>query len=167
MTNLKTDASYAIKRYIMEVILNKTIDNLGLEGDIVKVKPGYARNYLIPQKLAAPVTSHNLARLKQEQEAIQARLEREKKKAEALSSKLSGITVIIARRVGEEDRLFGSVTSGDIAEKLAEQGIEIDKRAVVLNEPIKTLGDARVTVKVGYQMTTDITVQVVPENVGD
>lgn len=151
----------------MEVILNKTIDNLGLEGDIVKVKPGYARNYLIPQKLAAPVTSHNLARLKQEQEAIQARLEREKKKAEALSSKLSGITVIIARRVGEEDRLFGSVTSGDIAEKLAEQGIEIDKRAVVLNEPIKTLGDARVTVKVGYQMTTDITVQVVPENVGD
>lgn len=151
----------------MEVILNKTIDNLGLEGDIVKVKPGYARNFLIPQKLAAPVTKQNLARLKQEKEAIEARLEREKKSAEALTEKLSGITVIISRRVGEEDRLFGSVTSADIADKLAEQGIEIDKKAIALNEPIKTLGDSKVTVKVGYQMTTGITVQVVPEAAGD
>lgn len=151
----------------MEVILNKTIDNLGLEGEVVKVKPGYARNYLIPQKLAAPVTSQNLARLKQGQEAIKARLDREKKNAESLSAKLSGITVTIARRVGEEDRLFGSVTTGDIADKLAEQGIEIDRKAIVLNEPIKTIGDTKVSVKVGYQMTTEITIQVVPENVGD
>ncbi|MDW7771804.1 MAG: 50S ribosomal protein L9 [Desulfobulbaceae bacterium] len=151
----------------MEVILNKTIDNLGLEGDIVKVKPGYARNFLIPQKLAAPVTKQSLARLQQEQDAIQARREREKKNAELLSGKLSGITVTIARRVGEEDRLFGSVTTSDIAEKLAEQGVEIDRKAIVLNEPIKTLGDTTVTVKIGYQMTTGITVQVVPEQVGD
>lgn len=151
----------------MEVILNKTIDNLGLEGDIVKVKPGYARNFLIPQKLAAPVTNQNLARLKQEQEAIKARLEREKKNAESLSAKLSGITVTIARRAGEEDRLFGSVTSGDIAEKLAEQGIELDRKAIVLNDPIKTIGDTRVSIKVGFQMTTEITIQVVPENIGD
>ncbi|MDH3328461.1 MAG: 50S ribosomal protein L9 [Desulfobulbaceae bacterium] len=151
----------------MEVILNKTIDNLGLEGDIVKVKPGYARNYLIPQKLAASVTKQNLARLKHEQEAIQARLEREKKNAESLSAKLSGITVIIARRVGEEDRLFGSVTSSDIAEKLAEQGVEIDRKVIMLNDPIKALGDTKVTIKVGFQMTTEITVQVVPEKVGD
>jgi len=151
----------------MEVILSKTVDNLGLEGDIVKVKPGYARNFLIPQKIAVPVTNQNMARLKQEQEAIKARLERERKNAESLSEKLSGITVIVARRVGEEDRLFGSVTTADIAEKLADQGIEVDRKAIVLNEPIKTIGDTRVTVKVGYQMTTGITVQVVPENVGD
>lgn len=151
----------------MEVILNKTIDNLGLEGDIVKVKPGYARNYLIPQKLAVSVTKQNLARLKQEQEAIQARLEREKKNAEALSASLSGITVIIPRRVGDEDRLFGSVTSSDIAEKLAEQNVEIDKKAIVLNDPIKAVGDSKVTIKVGYQMTTEIIVQVVPEKIGD
>ena len=151
----------------MEVILNKTIDNLGLEGDRVKVKPGYARNFLIPQKLAAPVTKQNLARLKQEQEAIKARLEREKKNAETLSAKLSGITVILARRVGEGDRLFGSVTSGDIADKLAEQNIEIDRKTIMLNEPIKALGDTNVTIKVGYQMTTEIIVQVVAESVGD
>jgi large subunit ribosomal protein L9 len=152
---------------MMEVILNKTIDNLGLEGDIVNVKPGYARNYLIPQKLAALVTSQNLARLKQEQEAIKARLEREKKNAESLSAQLSGITVIIPRRAGEENRLFGSVTTGDIAEKLTEQGIQIDRKAIILNEPIKTVGETNVSIKVGYQMTTEITVQVVPENVGD
>lgn len=151
----------------MEVILNKTIDNLGLEGDVVKVKPGYARNYLIPQKLAVSVTKQNLASLKQEQEAIQARLEREKKSAEALSEKLSGITVVIARRVGDENRLFGSVTSGDIAEQLAEQGVDIDRKVIMLNDPIKAIGETKVPVKVGYQMTTVITVQVVPETVGD
>ena len=147
----------------MEVILNKTIDNLGLEGDIVKVKPGYARNYLIPQKLAAIVNKQNLARLQQEKEAIQARLEREKKDADSMSAKLSGITIQIARRVGEGDRLFGSVTTADIADKLESEGITIDRKSIVLNDPIKTLGDTKVTIKVGYQMTTEIIVQVVPE----
>ena len=151
----------------MEVILNKTIDNLGLEGDVVKVKPGYARNYLIPQKLASSVTKQNLARLQQEKEAIQARLDREKKEAETLSAKLSGITVSIERRVGEDERLFGSVTTADIAEKLAEEGVTIDRKSIVLNEPIKTLGDIKVNVKVGFQMTTEIIVQVVPEAVGE
>ena len=151
----------------MEVILNKTIDNLGLEGDIVKVKPGYARNYLIPQKFAVSVNKQNLAFLKQEQEAIQARLDREKMNADNLSGKLSGITIEIARRVGDEDRLFGSVTSSDIADKLKEKGIEIDRKSIMLNDPIKSLGDTKVSVKVGYQMTTEITVQVVPEIIGD
>ena len=146
----------------MEVILNRTID-LGLEGDIVKVKPGYARNYLIPQKMASLVTKQNLARLKQEQEAIQARLDREKKEAEALSAKLSGITIEIARRVGEEDRLFGSVTTADIAERLEQEGVSIDRKSINLNDPIKALGETKVGIKVGYQMTTEITVQVVPE----
>ena len=151
----------------MEVILNKTIDNLGLEGDIVKVKPGYARNFLIPQQMAVPVSKQNLARLQQEKDAIEARLERERKEAEALSAKLSGITIEIARRVGEDDRLFGSVTSADIAEKLDAKGITVDRKSIVLNDPIKSLGDTKVAVKVGFQMTTEITVQVVPETVGD
>ena len=151
----------------MEVILNKTIDNLGFEGDVVNVKPGYARNFLIPQKMAMPVTSQNMARLQQEKEAIKARLEREKKEAEGLAGKLNGVTIQIARRVGEENRLFGSVTSSDIAAKLAETGITVERKAILLNDPIKTIGDAKVSIRVGYQMTAAIIVQVVPETAGD
>lgn len=151
----------------MEVILNKTIDNLGYAGDIVKVKPGYARNYLIPQQLAMPVNKQNLAILKQQKDAFEARLEKERKEAEELSGKLNGVVVEIARQVGEEDRLFGSVTSADIAEKLAEMGIAIDKKAVALAEPIKSIGENKVSVKVGYQITTEIIVQVIPEAKGD
>ncbi len=147
----------------MEVILNRTIDNLGLEGDIVKVKPGYARNYLLPQKLALPLTRQNLARLQQQKESIQARLEREKMAAEALAAKLADVTIEIARRVGEDDRLFGSVTTADIAEKLKENGVEIDRKAIQLSEPIKTLGETKISIKIGYQMTADVTVQVIPE----
>ena len=151
----------------MEVILNKTIDNLGLEGDIVKVKPGYARNYLIPQQMALPVTKQNIAILQQQKETIQARLEKERTEAEALSEKLSGITIEIARRVGEEDRLFGSVTSADIAAELEKMEIPVDKRSISLGEPIKSLGDTKVTIKVGYQVTTEIIVQVIPETAGE
>ena len=151
----------------MEVILNQTIDNLGFEGDIVNVKPGYARNYLLPKKMAMPVNKQNLARLQQQKEAIEARLEKQKQEAEALSAKLTGVTVEIARRVGEEDRLFGSVTSADIAAKLDEMGIELDRKSIALNDPIKSLGDTKVVIKVGHQLTTNITVQVVPEAAGD
>ena len=151
----------------MEVILNKTIDNLGLEGDLVNVKPGYARNYLIPQKIAMPVNKQNLARLQQQKDAIEARLEKERKEAGTLSDKLSSVTIEIARRVGDEDRLFGSVTSADIAEKLEEKGIAIDRRTILLNDPIKSLGDTKVMIKVGYQLNTEIVVQVVPEKIGD
>jgi large subunit ribosomal protein L9 len=151
----------------MEVILNKSIDNLGFEGDIVNVKPGYARNYLIPQKMAMPVTNQNMARLQQGKEAIKARLEREKKEAEGLSAQLNNVTIQIARRVGEEDRLFGSVTAGDVAAKLAEAGITVERKAILLNDPIKTIGDTKVSIRVGYQMTAVITVQVVPEAAGD
>jgi len=151
----------------MEVILNKTIDNLGLEGDLVNVKPGYARNYLIPQKIAMSVNKQNLARLQQQKEAIEARLEKERKEAGTLSDKLSSVTIEIARRVGDEDRLFGSVTSADIAEKLEEKGITIDRRTILLNDPIKSLGETKVMIKVGYQLNTEITVQVIPETIGD
>lgn len=147
----------------MEVILNKTIDNLGFEGEIVKVKPGFARNYLIPQQMAMPVTKQNLDRLQREKDAIAARLEQERSEAEALSGKLSDVTIVIARRVGEGDRLFGSVTTADIAAKLEEIGISVDKKSISLNDAIKNIGEYRIIVKVGYQLTTEIVVQVVPE----
>ena len=151
----------------MEVILNKTIDNLGLEGDLVNVKPGYARNYLIPKQIAMPVNKQNLARLQQQKETIEARLDKERKEAGILSDKLSSITIEIARRVGDEDRLFGSVTSADIADKLEEKGLTIDRKTILLNDPIKNLGDTKVMIKVGYQLNTEIIVQVVPETIGD
>ena len=147
----------------MEVILKKTIDTLGHEGEIVNVKPGYARNYLIPKDLAATVNKASLARLQKEQQAIAKRLEEEKKNAEALSSLIEGNVIAIARRVGDEDRLFGSVNTADIAEKLAELGVNIDRRSILLPEPIKSICVCQVPIKVGYQMTTEITVQVVPE----
>lgn len=147
----------------MEVILKKTIDTLGREGELVKVKPGYARNYLIPQNLAATVNKASLARLQKEQEAIAKRLEEEKKNAKGLSAKLDDIIVSIARRVGDENRLFGSVNTADIAEKLGELGVSIDRRSIILTEPIKSIGVSQVAIKVGYQMTTEVTVQVVPE----
>jgi len=147
----------------MEIILKKTIDTLGHEGEIVNVKPGYARNYLIPKNLAATMNKASLARLQKEQQAIAKRLEDEKQIAEALSSKIEGKVVAISRRVGEEDRLFGSVNTADIAEKLAEMGVTVDRRSILLSEPIKSICVCQVPVKVGYQMTTEITVQVVPE----
>lgn len=151
----------------MEVILKKTIDTLGHEGEIVKVKPGYARNYLIPKDLAATVNKASLARLQKEQLAIAKRLEQEKKNAEALSSLIEGNVIAIARRVGDEDRLFGSVNTADIAEKLAELGVNIDRRSILLPEPIKSICVCQVPIKVGYQMTTEITVQVVPETAAE
>jgi len=151
----------------MEVILKQTIDNLGREGDIVNVKPGYARNYLLPQKMATVINKMSLALLKQEQDAIQARLARQQKETEALVAQLSGITVEITRRVGDENRLFGSVTASDITNQLKEKGISIDRRSIVLSDPIKMVGESTVAIKVGYQMMAEIKVQVVPENIDD
>jgi large subunit ribosomal protein L9 len=146
----------------MELILKQTVDNLGEEGDIVKVKPGYGRNYLIPKNIAVLANKGNLAQLEQNRTAIEARKERVKLETETLSKKLAGTTITIAQRVGEEDRLFGSVSSADIAEKLAELGIEIDRKKILLSEPIKVIGETIVSVKTGFQTTAEITVQVVP-----
>jgi len=144
----------------MELILKKTVETLGEEGDIVKVKPGYARNYLIPKKMAVLANKANLAQLEQEKAAIEARREKQRQEAESLSKKIAGAVITIKHRVGEEDKLFGSVTAADISEKLAKMDIQIDKKNILLSEPLKTLGEFNVPVKVGYQMTSDITVQV-------
>ena len=146
----------------MELILKKTVDALGEEGDIVKVKAGYGRNYLIPKKIAVIANKANLALLEQEKAVIEARREKQRQEAEALSKKISGTSITIEHRAGEEEKLFGSVTAADIAEKLAEMDIEIDKKNIHLAESIKTLGEFQVPVKVGYQMTTEITVTIVP-----
>ncbi len=146
----------------MEVILKETVDTLGQEGDIVKVKDGYARNYLIPKKIAVLANKGTLAQLEQEKAAIESRREKTQQGSENLAKKLSGVTVEIEQRVGEEDKLFGSVTASDIADKLVELDIEIDKRRILLTEPIKTIGETVVPVKVGFQMNTEITVKVVP-----
>uniref|UniRef100_UPI0040569678 50S ribosomal protein L9 n=1 Tax=Candidatus Electronema sp. TaxID=2698783 RepID=UPI0040569678 len=151
----------------MEIILKKTIDTLGREGEVVNVKPGYARNFLIPQNFATMVSKASLARLQKEQAAIAKRLEEERKAAEALAAQLVNMTVVLGRKTGSEGRLFGSVTSADITDQLAQMGVQIDRKAVMLKEPIKSVSESRVTVKVGYQMTSEITVQVVQETAAE
>lgn len=146
----------------MELILKETIDTLGEEGDLVKVKAGYGRNYLIPTSKAVLATKANMFILEQQKSVIEARKAKMTAEASYLAKKISGITVEIAQRVGEEEKLFGSVTSGDIAEKLAELGIKIDKKKILLDEPIKTIGSSMVPCKVGYQMTSEIKVDIVP-----
>jgi len=146
----------------MELILKKTVDTLGEEGDVVKVKSGYARNYLIPKQMAVIANKANLTLLDQEKAAIETRREKQRQESESASKKISGTSLTIEHRVGEEDKLFGSVTAADISAKLAEMDIQVEKKNVLLAEPIKTLGEVVVPIKVGYQMTSEITVNVVP-----
>lgn len=151
----------------MEIILKETIETLGLEGDIVKVKPGYARNFLIPRQKAVLVNKASLARLENEKQAIAARVAEQKKQAEGLAAQLAGKVIAIGKRVGDENRLFGSVTSSDIAAALLASGIEVDKRSIVLADPIKAIGEYKITIKTGYQTTATLQVQVVPETIGE
>lgn len=147
----------------MELILKQTIDNLGEEGDIVKVKPGYGRNYLIPRQLAVPATKGALAQLEQEKHAIEARKAQQRDAAEALAKQLGGALVTIEKKVGEENKLYGSVTAADIADKLKDLGIDVDRRKILLDEPLKAVGETMVPIKVGYQMITEVKVEIVPE----
>lgn len=147
----------------MELILKETIDSLGRQGDLVKVKPGYGRNYLLPQGKAVLATASNLELLEQNKATIQAQLEEEKKIAEKLSRKLAAVTLEFSELAGDDDRLFGSVTATDIYDKLKENGIVVEKKYILLSEPIKTLGESKVTVKVGFDLSTEITVNVVAQ----
>lgn len=146
----------------MELILKETISTLGQEGDIVTVRPGYGRNYLLPKKKAVVANSENRAMLAQNNAAIEARRQNERMLSEQLSKKIAGIEIVIEQLAGDDGRLFGSVTSADICSKFAEHGIVIDKKQVLLAEPIKTVSITTVPVKVGFQMTTDISVKVIP-----
>jgi large subunit ribosomal protein L9 len=147
----------------MEIILKETIETLGQEGEVVKVKPGYARNFLIPQQKAVLVSKASLARLEKEKQAIAARLAEQKKKAEGLAAMLEGKVIAIKKRVGDENRLFGSVTSNDIALALQEAGVTVEKKFIILPDQIKTAGEYKIAVKTGYQTTGYVQIQVVPE----
>jgi len=147
----------------MEVILREHIDNLGKRGEVVKVANGYARNYLLPRKLALAVTEANKRQIEREREAAEARELEEKAQAEAFSLRLSQTEIEIPRRVGENSILYGSVTSADLAQALAAKGFEIDKRKIVLHDPLKALGETTVPVKIHRDVTAQVRVKVVAE----
>jgi large subunit ribosomal protein L9 len=147
----------------MEVILREHVDNVGRRGEVVKVADGYARNYLLPRKLALLATAGNKKQIERERAKFDALEAEEQKVAEALGARLSGIEVEIARRVGETEALYGSVTSADIADALAAKGFEIDRRKLQLAEPIKKLGEYDVPVKLHREVTPHLKVRVVAE----
>ena len=147
----------------MEVILREHVEHLGRRGDVVKVAAGYARNYLLPRELALPVTQASKRQIEREREKAEARDAEERAAAEALSQRVAAFDISISRRVGENNTMFGSVTSADIAHALAAKGYEIEKRKITLAEPIKSIGEHTVQVKVHRDVTTDLKIKVVPE----
>lgn len=147
----------------MKVILKQNVTSLGKAGDIINASDGYARNFLIPKGLAAEATDKNVNSLAQEKKRILQHIEKEKHKAEELTAQLTGIVCQIARRVGEQDKLFGSVTTKDIEAALHEQGFAIDRKAILLDDPIKALGEFPVKIKIHPGITAEIKVQVVSD----
>lgn len=145
----------------MQIILRKEIERLGKTGEVVKVKPGYARNFLIPQGYAFAVTKSNLAKYEHEKKMLEIRELKEKRRAGDLAAKLEGLKLIAPVQVGEDDRMFGSVTSQDIAELIREREIEVDRRKIQLEEPIKHLGEFEVPVKLHKDVTVLIKLDVV------
>lgn len=151
----------------MQVILRETVDNLGRRGEVVKVADGYARNYLLPRGLALRVTGANLKQVERERKVAEAREADERKGAQALADRLASVEAVLARRVGETDTLYGSVTSADLAEWLATRQIEVDKRKIQLPEPIKQLGEFSVPVKLHRDVTAALKVRVVKGEAAD
>jgi len=146
----------------MEVILKETISSLGKAGDIVNVAPGYARNYLLPYGKAILADPKNVAQMERQRAAILERAAKELQELEALASQLDGVEVTLPVRVGEEGKLYGSVTAMDIAKAVEEQGFTLDKRKVQLGEPIRSLGDYDVQVKLAPDLVATLKVHVVP-----
>jgi large subunit ribosomal protein L9 len=146
----------------IEVILREHIEHLGRRGEIVRVADGYARNYLLPRKLALAVTNENKRQIEREREKAEAREAGELMEAQALQTRLEAVELAIARRVGENDTLYGSVTSADVAEALATRQLVIDRRKIQLVEPIKALGEHAVPVKLHRDVTATVKVRVVP-----
>src|SRR5436305_1534936 len=147
----------------MEVILRQHVENVGQRGEIVKVADGFARNYLLPRKLALPATAGGRKQVERERAKLDTKDAEEKGVADALAGRLSGVEVQIARKVGETEALYGSVTSGDIAEALAAKGFDVERRRIQLAEPLKRIGDVDVPVKLHRDVTATIKVRVVAE----
>ena len=147
----------------MEVILRETVENLGRRGEVVDVKNGYARNYLLPQKLALLVTDANRRQVGREREAAEAREDEERRVAAGLAERLQSVECVIIRRVGKTSTLYGSVTSADIAEFYESRQLSVDKRKIQLKEPIKELGDFSVAIRLHPDVTAEVTVKVSKE----
>jgi len=147
----------------MEVILREHVDNLGRRGEVVKVADGYARNFLLPRRLALKVTEGNKKQIERERAKFEAKEAEEQGVAQAVADRMANVDVQIARRVGETEALYGSVTSADIAAALAAKGFELDRRKIVLQEPLKRVGEYTVPVRLHRDVTTQIKVRVVPE----
>jgi large subunit ribosomal protein L9 len=147
----------------MEVILREHVEHLGDRGEVVKVADGYARNYLLPRKLALLATEGNKKQIQREKVKFDVKEAEEKKVAEAMAERLGSVEIAIARRVGETEALYGSVTSGDIAEALAAKGFELDRRKLQLADPIKRLGEFEIPVKLHREVTAKVKLKVVAE----
>jgi large subunit ribosomal protein L9 len=147
----------------MEVILREDVPNLGTIGDIVKVKPGYARNYLLPRQLAVLADRGNMRALEHQKRVVGAKRERERKQAETMAQRLTSVRVTIKARAGEEGKLFGSVTNLDIEKALAEQGFAVERRRIRLEDPIKSIGEHTVPLHLSTGVNAQITVIVEAE----
>jgi large subunit ribosomal protein L9 len=145
----------------ISVVLQKDVDNLGVGGDVVRVRPGYARNYLIPRGLALPATKGNLSRVEALKQAALARLSEVLEDARTLKGRLEKVSVKIERAVGEDNKMYGSVTTKDIEEAYQAVGIEIDRKKISLGEPIKTLGLSEVKIRLHREVEASLRVEVV------
>ncbi len=144
----------------MRVILKQDVDNLGRKGDIVNVSPGFGRNYLIPRKLALEVTPANMKMIEIERQALKKKLEKERLSYQDLTGKLNELTITFSRKAGEKDMIFGSVSAGDIKDALDKLGFDIEKKKIILEEPIKRLGNYIIPIKVFHDDKTGLKVEV-------
>src|SRR2546423_933607 len=158
-----TNHKSLITEDIMEVILREFVDKLGKRGEIVKVSNGYARNYLLPRKLALPATEGNKKHVERERKKMDTREAEEKSQAEGIAARLASVDIRIARRVGDTEQLYGSVTSADITEFLKEKGFDVDRRKLILPEPIKTIREDDVPFELHRDVTVPLQVTVVQE----
>jgi len=147
----------------MKIILREDVENLGKAGEVVKVADGYGRNYLIPRQLALPADVRNMKALEHDRMVIETRAKKARKTAEGIAASISGMSLSISARAGEEGKLFGAVTSRDIAEALDAKGIKVDRKAVQLEEPIKQLGDFKVKIRIAAEVVPEISVSVIAE----
>jgi large subunit ribosomal protein L9 len=147
----------------MKVILKEDVKHLGKRGTVVDVSEGYGRNYLLPKKVAVKITPGNLKQIDREKRIIEIKMIKEKQEAEKLAARIGEVSCTIVRKVGENDALYGSVTSGDVQTVLKEEGFEIDKKKIVLDEPIKTLGIYKIPIKIHRDVTATMKLWVVKE----
>jgi large subunit ribosomal protein L9 len=146
----------------MKLVLTDDVKGLGHRGDVVNVAEGYGRNFLLPNELAFPATPGNLKRLEQEKKRYDARISHEKDEAQKVAKSIEGTRIVLHKKSGENDALYGSVTSSELADALAAKGVEVDKRRIDLEEPIKRLGEHTVHVKLHRDVTVAVTVEVKP-----